>query len=146
MATRKQRAAARRNIKKAQAALRTDIRRGERRPTRERRRYMARRERRRGEKRRASLLKLIGFGLGAYESATIYTGGPGYPQNLLTDPAGAVTGLLTGITGYNPQYKNWSIDNMVLFWGPVVGFWALDWVGKKLLHKSIKITKDISLF
>ena len=141
MASRKQRAAARRNIRKARAALRR-----ERRPRRERRIHMARRERRRGEKRRASLLKLLGFALGAYESATIYTGGPGNPQGLMNDPMADVWGIVTGVTGYNPQAKNWSIDNMTYFWGPVVGFWLLDVIGKKLLHKSVKITKDISLF
>lgn len=141
MASEKQKAAARRNIKKARAALRR-----ERRPRRERRIHMARRGRRRGGKRRVSLLKLIGFGLGAYESATIYTGGPSNPQGLMTDPMNDVWGIITGITGYNPQAKSWSIDNMSYFWGPVIGFWALDWVGKKLLHKSIKITRDISLF
>lgn len=142
MASERQREAARRNIRKAQRALRRDVRLGER---RERRRHHMS-ERRRHGKRRVSLLKLIGILLGGYDSATIYTGGPMNPQGLIQDPQGAVDGLITGILGYNTQYKTWSIDNLWNFWGPVIGFWAFDWVGKKLLHKSIRITKDLSLF
>lgn len=103
--------------------------------------YMSKR---RGGKRRISALKLAGLGIGTYFGLTL--GHAQDPMSIVQDPLSATTNLFTAITGFDPATKSFNIDNFGAFWLPIASFWILDVVGKKLLHKSIKLTKDVSLF
>jgi len=146
MASARQRAAARRNIKKARAALGKGSRRVRRRSVRRVRseRRVMRMASRRGHKHRMSALKAAGLGIGTYFGLTL--GHAQDPMAIAQDPMGATVNLFTAITGFDPATKSFNIDNFGAFWLPVASFYILDVVAKKLLHHNVKLTKDISLF
>ena len=97
----------------------------------------------RRRKGRISVIKAAGFALGTYFGMT--HGAFSDPQMIVQDPALAVGNLFTSITGFTPS-GGFSVQNFSDFWMPVASFWILDYVGKKLLHHPIKLTKDFSLF
>jgi hypothetical protein len=100
----------------------------------------------RSGKKRMSVLKLFGFGLGTYLGLT-YTD-TSNPGAIIQDPQQGMMNLFTSITGvgFPGGHPTWNIQNLGPFWVPVITFSALDWVGKKLLHHNVKLTKDLSLF
>lgn len=113
---------------------------------REKRRYGGKRmsRHRNGGKRRLSLLKAAGLGIGTYFGLTL--GHSRDPMAIVQNPQGAVINLFTAITGFDPATKSFNIDNFGAFWLPVASFWILDVVAKKLLHKNLKLSKDVALF
>ena len=98
----------------------------------------------RKHKNRISALKAAGLGIGTYFGLTL--GHAQDPMAIAQDPMGATVNLFTAITGFDPATKSFNVDNFGAFWLPVASFYILDVVGKKLLHHSIKLTKDFSLF
>lgn len=97
-------------------------------------------------KHRMSALKAAGLGIGTYFGLTL--GHAQDPMSIVQDPMGAVENLFSSITGvtYSGGSFSFNAGNFGAFWLPVASFWLLDVVAKKLLHKNIKLTKDVSLF
>jgi len=116
---------------------------------REKRKYRIRRiyESRRRRIKEVGLFDLLGLGTGLGMSA-FGPNGADY-QNLKKDPQGTVklafNGIISGITGYDMQSKDWSASNLYEFWIPVVSFHIADWVFKKLGFNHVKIFKNIKL-
>lgn len=97
-------------------------------------------------KKRVSFLKLLGIGLGTFWGGTNGPYGNVMQSSGADQAIGSFSGnLFTSITGYDPK-SGWAVQNLEGFWIPVVSFSALDWIAKKLLHRNVKLTKDISLF
>lgn len=93
-----------------------------------------------------SALKAAGLGIGTYFGLTL--GHAQDPMSIVQDPMTSVSNLFSAITGvtYSGGSFGFNAENFGAFWMPVASFWLLDVVAKKLLHKNIKLTKDVSLF
>jgi hypothetical protein len=121
-----------------------------RRPVRIRRVRKSRSERRmarvRSGKRRFSVLKMAGFGVGTYLGLT--TGHASDPGYVVQNPEQSMINLFTAITGigFAGGPPSWSAQNLGPFWVPVITTVGLDWIGKKLFHTNVKLTKELSLF
>jgi len=98
----------------------------------------------RGAKKRVSVLKIVGFGLGTYFGMT--PGQANDPMVIAQNPVGAIGNLFTAMTGYSLESHSWALQNMETFWVPVITFVGLDWLGKKIFHHNVKLSKDVSLF
>lgn len=88
-------------------------------------------------------MKLAGLVIGTYLGLI---NGINPPQEIIASPYNAMSNLITGITGYDMEAHVWTTASLPLFWGPVAAFWALDVIGKRLLHTNVKLTKELSLF
>jgi len=99
----------------------------------------------RREHKKVGLFKLLGLGVGLYSGLTAY-GNPSDPMSIVQDPHGSMNRLILSVTGYNPEVNYWSLQNASFFWLPVLTFFGIDWLGRKLLHSNVKLTKELSLF
>ncbi|MEM4067679.1 MAG: hypothetical protein QXV17_12560 [Candidatus Micrarchaeaceae archaeon] len=110
-----------------------------------RRVYLMRRPRFR--RKHVSLFDILGLGVGLGLSAFGPNGSD--PQYFASDPVGqtkyAVNGIISGITGYNPAVKQWSISNMADFYLPLIGFHIAGWVAKKMGLEHVKVYRNIKL-
>ena len=96
-----------------------------------------------------SVIKLAGLGLGAYFGLIApFSGGSNVdPHQALDNPLGAANNLFGSITGLDPMSGwNFNPNALAYFWSPVASLWLLDIIGKKFLHRNIKLTKELSLF
>ena len=92
-----------------------------------------------------SLMDVTGLSVGEYLTLSDGTGNTENFMSTVQNPNELLRQQIIGLTGYDIQSKGWSVDNLVRFYGPVVAFKILKYVGKKLVG-PVKISKKFKVF
>ena len=110
---------------------------------------MARRTFRRKTKTRRpkhiSLMDVTGLSVGEYLTLSDGTGSTETFMSTIQNPNELLRQQIVGLTGYDIQNKGWSADNLIRFYGPVVAFKILKYVGKKLVG-PVKVSRHLKVF
>ena len=101
-------------------------------------------EKRRGEKRH-SITKIAGLGIGEYLTLTDGSGNFDTLMSNAQNPSELGRQQIIGLTGYDIQNHAFAASNLERFYGPVIGFWLLSYVGRKLVG-PMKIGRKWKVF
>jgi len=101
-------------------------------------------EKRRGEKRH-SITKIAGLGIGEYLTLTDGSGNFDTLMSNVQSPSELGRQQILGLTGYDIETHAFAASNLERFYGPVIGFWLLSYVGSKLVG-PIKIGRKWKVF
>lgn len=92
-----------------------------------------------------SLMDVTGLSVGEYLTLSDGTGNTETFMSTVQNPNELLRQQIIGLTGYDIQSKGWSADNLVRFYGPVIAFKILKFVGKKLVG-PVKISRKFKVF
>lgn len=110
-----------------------------------RRVYYYRKGARRMRTKKIGLFNIIGVGMGLGMSAF----GPNGAvfSNFKSDPSGnakyIANGIIAGVSGYDMENHDWKVANLTNFWAPVIGFYLVDKIAKKMGFGDLRIFRNI---